>query len=160
MTFHFPQRMPSQASHVFFFLFVSFGVSMATSAQETLEKEGDIPVAIVETLPAWGSCSLDDAGTQEDVRTCTEQAISKYVVSNLTYPQKARRKGIEGRVIVKFIVEKDGAVAEVTVVKGVHPMLDDEAQRVVESMPDFQPGMQRGKPVRVSYHLPFNFSLN
>ena len=75
------------------------------------------------------------------------------------YPKKARRKGIEGRVIVKFIVEKDGEVSDVKVVKGAHPMLDDEAQRVVESMPAFLPGMQRGKPVRVSYHLPFNFSL-
>jgi len=134
-------------------------VSLACSAQEAPEHEGDIPVAIVETLPAWQSCASDQSHTPEEVRTCTEQAIANFVVSNLTYPKKARRKGIEGRVIVKFIVEKDGAVGEVKVVKGVHPMLDNEAQRVVESMPDFRPGMQRGKPVRVSYHLPFNFSL-
>lgn len=135
-------------------------VSVACSAQDSPEQEEDIPVAIVETLPAWHGCPSDAAVAPDEVRTCTEQAIANFVVSNLVYPKKARRKGIEGRVIVKFIVEKDGAVGEVNVVKGVHPMLDDEAQRVVESMPDFQPGMQRGKPVRVSYHLPFNFSLN
>ncbi len=134
-------------------------VSLACSAQEAPKQEEDIPVAIVETLPAWHGCPSDAAVAPDEVRTCTEQAIANFVVSNLAYPKKARRKGIEGRVIVKFIVEKDGAVGEVTVVKGVHPMLDDEAQRVVESMPDFHPGMQRGKPVRVSYHLPFNFSL-
>lgn len=134
-------------------------VSLACSAQDSPEQEEDIPVAIVETLPAWQSCASDQSNAPEEVRTCTEQAIANFVVSNLTYPKKARRKGIEGRVIVKFIVEKDGAVGEVKVVKGVHPMLDNEAQRVVESMPDFRPGMQRGKPVRVSYHLPFNFSL-
>ena len=134
-------------------------VSLACSAQDSSEQEGDIPVAIVETLPAWHGCSSDAAVAPDEVRTCTEQAIANFVVSNLAYPKKARRKGIEGRVIVKFIVEKDGAVGEVKVVKGVHPMLDEEAQRVVESMPDFHPGMQRGKPVRVSYHLPFNFSL-
>ena len=54
-------------------------------------------------------------------------------------------------------MEKDGTVGEVTVVKSVHPMLDDEAQRVVESMPDFHPGMQRGKPVRVSVPLALQF---
>jgi len=134
-------------------------VSLACSAQDSPEQEEDIPVAIVETLPVWQSCASDQSNAPEEVRTCTEQAIANFVVSNLTYPKKARRKGIEGRVIVKFIVEKDGAVGEVKVVKGVHPMLDNEAQRVVESMPDFRPGMQRGKPVRVSYHLPFNFSL-
>lgn len=134
-------------------------VSLACSAQDSPEQEEDIPVAIVETLPAWQSCASDQSNAPKEVRTCTEQAIANFVVSNLTYPKKARRKGIEGRVIVKFIVEKDGAVEEVTVVKGVHPMLDDEAQRVVKSMPNFHPGMQRGKPVRVSYHLPFNFSL-
>ncbi len=134
-------------------------VSLACGAQEAPEQERDIPVAIVETLPAWQSCASDQSNAPEEVRTCTEQAIANFVVSNLTYPKKARRKGIEGRVIVKFIVEKDGAVGEVKVVKGVHPMLDDEAQRVVESMPNFQPGMQRGKAVRVSYQLPFNFSL-
>ena len=129
------------------------------SAQESPQQEKDIPVAIVETLPAWHGCSSDAAVAPDEVRTCTEQAIANFVVSNLAYPKKARRKGIQGRVIVKFIVEKDGAVGEVTVVKGVHPMLDNEAQRVVESMPNFHPGMQRGKPVRVSYNLPFNFSL-
>ena len=134
-------------------------VSLACSAQDSPEQEEDIPVAIVETLPAWQSCASDQSVAPEEVRTCTEQAIANFVVSNLTYPKKARRKGIEGRVIVKFIVEKDGTVGEVTVMNGVHPMLDDEAQRVVESMPNFQPGMQRGKPVRVSYNLPFNFSL-
>ena len=134
-------------------------VSLACSAQDSSEQEGDIPVAIVETLPAWHGCSSDAAVAPDEVRTCTEQAIANFVMSNLAYPKKARRKGIEGRVIVKFIVEKDGAVGEVKVVKGVHPMLDEEAQRVVESMPEFHPGMQRGKPVRVSYHLPFNFSL-
>ena len=134
-------------------------VCLACSAQDTPGQEEDIPVAIVETLPAWQSCASDPSVAPDEVRTCTEQAIANFVVSNLAYPKKARRKGIEGRVIVKFIVEKDGAVGEVTVVKGVHPMLDDEAQRVVESMPNFHPGMQRGKPVRVSYNLPFNFSL-
>ena len=133
--------------------------SLISYAQEAVEKGDGIPVSFVETLPAWKGCPSGTEVAPEHVRTCTEQAIANFVVSNLMYPKKARRKGIEGRVIVKFIVEKDGEVSDVKVVKGAHPMLDDEAQRVVESMPAFLPGMQRGKPVRVSYHLPFNFSL-
>ena len=151
--------MSSILQSTFACLTLGLAATLACSAQEAPKQEEDIPVAIVETLPAWQSCASDQSVALVEARTCTEQAITNFVVSNLTYPKKARRKGIEGRVIVKFIVEKDGAVGEVTVVKGVHPMLDDEAQRVVESMPDFHPGMQRGKPVRVSYHLPFNFSL-
>ena len=152
--------MPSIPSHCISLLALCLSFSVTSSAQETVEGDEEIPVAVVETLPAWEGCRTSGSDANEEARLCTERAISNFVVSNLTYPKKARRKGIEGRVIVKFIVEKDGTIGEVVVVKGVHPMLDEEAHRVVESMPAFQPGMQRGKAVRVSYHLPFNFALN
>ena len=151
--------MPIQSFKMFALFVLGLTGSLISYAQEAVETGDGIPVNIVETLPAWKGCPSGTEVAPEHVRRCTEQAIANFVVSNLMYPKKARRKGIEGRVIVKFIVERDGEVSDVKVVKGAHPMLDDEAQRVVESMPAFLPGMQRGKPVRVSYHLPFNFSL-
>ena len=121
--------MSSILNTTFASLALGLFISLACSAQDTPKQEEDIPVAIVETLPAWQTCASDPSVAPDKVRTCTEQAIANFVVSNLAYPKKARRKGIEGQIIVKFIVEKDGALGEVTVVKGVHPMLDDEVQR-------------------------------
>lgn len=83
-----------------------------------------------------------------------------FVMAELKYPKKARRKGIEGKVVIKFVIEKTGEVGEATVVTSVSPLLDEEALRVVQTMPPFRPGTQRGKPVRVMFHLPFNFALN
>jgi TonB family protein len=124
-------------------------------------EEAREPMTIVETMPAWGTCP-DNAGEgfMHPSRECTEQAIADFVISELKYPKKARRKGIEGKVVVKFVIEKNGEVGEATVVKSVSPLLDQEALRVVQSMPPFRPGTQRGKPVRVMFHLPFNFALN
>ena len=84
----------------------------------------------------------------------------RHMVKETLYPNKARRKGIQGKVYVRFVVERDVAVGEVEVLRSVHPLLDEEAVRVVKTFPRFSPGLQRGKPVRVSFSLPMNFSLN
>ena len=124
-------------------------------------EEAQEPMTIVETMPEWGTCPEGAAeGFMHPSRECTEQAIIDFVVSELKYPKKARRKGIEGKVVVKFVIEKNGEVGEASVVTPVSPLLDEEALRVVQAMPPFRPGTQRGKPVRVMFHLPFNFALN
>lgn len=88
-----------------------------------------------------------------------EQAMMKFVAENVQYPQEARDKEISGRVLVSFIVEKDGSIAEVKVVKGIGGGCDEEAVRVVKAMPKWKPGKDKGKPVRVSYMMPFTFKL-
>jgi len=88
-----------------------------------------------------------------------DQAMMEFVASNVHYPEEAKEKGIEGRVFVNFVVEKDGSVTEVKVRKGIGKLCDEEAVRVVKSMPKWTPGMQDGKPVRVHYNLPFFFKL-
>ena len=88
-----------------------------------------------------------------------EQAMMKFVADNVQYPQEARDKEISGRVLVSFIVEKDGSIAEVKVVKGIGGGCDEEAVRVVKAMPKWKPGMDKGKPVRVHYMLPLIFKL-
>ncbi len=88
-----------------------------------------------------------------------EQKLMEYVGKNVKYPQIARESGIKGRVFVSFVVEPDGSVSNVKVLRGIGGGCDEEAMRVVKSMPKWKPGKQRGKAVRVSYMLPVNFQL-
>lgn len=86
--------------------------------------------------------------------------INKWLSSHLQYPEIAAESGIQGRVFLQFVIEKDGSATDVKVVRGVDPSLDKEAVRVVKMMPKWKPGMQRGKPVRYRYTLPVVFRLN
>ena len=88
-----------------------------------------------------------------------EAKLMEYVTKNIKYPQIARETGIQGRVFVGFVVEPDGSVSNVKVLRGIGGGCDEEAMRVVKSMPKWKPGKQRGKAVRVSYMLPVNFKL-
>lgn len=87
------------------------------------------------------------------------QALFEYLSQNLKYPEDAKQQKIEGRVIAIFVVETDGSISNVEVVKPVFPSLDAEAVRVLSGMPKWKPGMQSGKVVRVKYTVPINFSL-
>ena len=87
------------------------------------------------------------------------EAMYKYLGQNIKYPQLARENNITGRVYVSFVVEKDGSVSNVKVLRDIGGGCGQEAVRVVKSMPKWTPGKQRGKAVRVQYNLPVNFSL-
>lgn len=86
-------------------------------------------------------------------------AMLSYIQQNLKYPEGAKEQEIQGRVIVQFTIEKDGSVSDVKVVKSVDPLVDDQVVRAISAMPAWKPGMHEGKPVRVSYSLPFRFRL-
>lgn len=88
------------------------------------------------------------------------QAFYKFVGDNMKYPSQARRMGIEGRVYVQFVVDKDGNVTEVEAVKGIGAGCDEEAARVLKMSPKFKPGKQRGRPVKVRMVLPIIFKLS
>lgn len=87
------------------------------------------------------------------------QAMLSFLQENITYPKDAQEKKISGRVLVTFVVEKDGSISNVETVKSVFPSLDEEAVRIVKGMPNWKPGKQNGKVVRVKYTLPISFSL-
>jgi TonB family protein len=89
-----------------------------------------------------------------------EQAMMDFVAKNVKYPQEARDKEISGRVYVSFVVEKDGSVSNVKVVRGIGGGCDEEAARVIKGMPKWKSGMQKGKPVRVNYMMPIFFKLD
>lgn len=87
------------------------------------------------------------------------EAMKKFLADNILYPEEAQKKGIQGRVICNFIVMKDGSITDVNVVRGVDPLLDAEAVRVLKSMPAWKPGTQRGQAVNVRFTLPVEFRL-
>lgn len=88
-----------------------------------------------------------------------EGEMYKYIGKNIEYPRMAKESGISGRVFVTFVVEKDGSVTDVQVLRGIGGGCDEEAIRVIKSMPSWKPGKQRGKPVRVQYRMPIKFTL-
>ena len=88
-----------------------------------------------------------------------ERALLEYVAKNIKYPQIARETGIQGRVFVGFVVEPDGSVSNVKILRGIGGGCDEEAMRVIKSLPKWKPGKQRGKAVRVSYQIPVVFKL-
>ena len=88
-----------------------------------------------------------------------DAALMQYLSSNIHYPAVAAENGVQGRVVVGFVVEKDGSITDVNVMRSVDPSLDREAMRVVKSMPRWTPGKQNGSAVRVKYQVPVTFRL-
>lgn len=117
--------------------------SFMTSTAQT--KKNNMVFDVVEVMPQYPGGQI---------------AMMKYIMENMKYPKQAMKEGIQGRVAVSFIVEKDGSISDVKPILSVHPLLNKEAVRVVKSMPKWTPGKQNGKPVRVRYNLPVMFKLN
>lgn len=88
------------------------------------------------------------------------QAMMKFLSTNIKYPVEAQKKGISGRVIVQFVIMEDGTLDQAKVIRGVAPLLDEEALRVVKSMPKWKPGMDRGEAVKVRFTAPIMFNLS
>ena len=104
-----------------------------------------IPFQLVEVKPSFNGGDANE--------------FSKWVNSQLNYPDEAKKNGIQGRVAVQFTVEPDGSVANVKVLRGVHELLDNEAVRVISSSPKWKPGIQDGQPVRVTFTFPIIYQL-
>lgn len=111
---------------------------------EVKKPEVEKPFDVVEVMPSF-------PGGQGE--------LMKYLASNIKYPVVAQENGIQGRVVVKFVVEPDGSISNVVVVKSVDPSLDKEAVRVVKSMPKWIPGQNNGQKVRVNFNVPVSFKL-
>ncbi len=120
------------------------------------KKKADRLFVVVEDAPMFPGCEKEK---KEDRKTCADSKLFKYLSENLEYPVIARENGITGRVIVQFVVEKDGSITDVNVVRGIGGGCDEVAQEVIEGMPKWNPGKQRGRPVRVQFTLPVAFTL-
>jgi len=115
-----------------------------TSSAPIEEEEDNVVFQVVEKMPSFPG---------------GDAALFKFLNENVKYPVIAQENGVQGRVICQFVVNRDGSIVDVEVVRSVDASLDKEAIRVIKSMPKWSPGQQRGKPVRVKYTLPVNFKL-
>lgn len=111
---------------------------------ENTQLETNSPVRYAEKMPEY-------IGGME--------ALYTFLSNNLVYPEVARRKGIEGSVLIEFVVEKDGSISNVKALTSLSPECDAEAIRVIKKLPKWKPGEQMGKPVRVYYNIPIRFTL-
>ena len=119
-------------------------ISAPVAAPKVVEEDDQVIFQVVETMPTFPG---------------GDQALFKFLSDNIRYPVITQENGIQGRVICQFVVNRDGSIVDVEVVRSIDASLDREAIRVIKSMPNWKPGMQRGKAVRVKYTLPVNFRL-
>ena len=121
------------------------------------EIDEEVPFAVIEDVPVFPGCECVAKNKRLD---CFMEQMAKHIKKNQQYPERAMEDGIQGRVSVLFVIDKDGGISNVQVrgPKGGE-LLEKEAQRVIEKLPKFKPGMQRGKPVKVKYSQPITFKL-
>ena len=117
------------------------------------------PEAPKEEVKAEVTQKIFDVVEQQPSFPGGQGALLSWLSSNIHYPPVAEENGIQGKVVVSFVVEPDGSISNVAVVRGVDQSLDKEAVRVVKSMPKWNPGKQNGQAVRVKYNLPVTFKL-
>ena len=125
-----------------------------------VEISGDLTAPVPPAPPAP---KIDEALVISEIMPEFEGGMSKmykWLGKNLKYPDVASRNGIEGRVVISFIVEKNGRISDVKILKGIGFGCDEEAERVIKAMPKWKAGMQNGSPVRVKYTLPLTFKIN
>ncbi len=128
------------------FVLSSCAARKKSASLSTIVKSAeDEPFVVVEEMPEFPG---------------GDSSLLQFIANNTKYPESAKIKGITGKVIVRFCVNKTGVVDRVSVLKGVDPELDKEAARVVSTLPSFKPGRQGGKDVSVWYMVPINFALN
>lgn len=147
-----------------FALLVAGNISCSQDASQTEDAKEEVVAPVspeAKEAPA-------DSTAKEEVFMVAEQMpefpggmkeLLKFLQDNLKYPENAMKNNVQGRVIVQFVVEKDGTLTEFKVARSVDPDLDAEALRVLQTMPKWKPGMQRGKIVRVKFTVPVSFKL-
>ena len=120
-------------------------------------KKKAISFDVVDEIPMFLSCN----NPSKDSVDCFNYEMQKHIVNTLVYPDEALDKGIEGEVLVNFVIDETGKVTDIkTAGQNVHEILKKEAKRIVLLLPNFSPGKQQGKNTSVTYSFPMNFSLN
>ena len=120
----------------------------------SFSQEKEIDFDSVERPPIYPGC---EPYTQQ-LRSCTQRKIQTHINKNFRYPEFAQKTGIQGRVFVQFIIDKDGSIVGIKT-RGPHPILEIEAKRIISILPKFIPGYVDGKAVRVPFSMPITFKL-
>lgn len=144
-----------------------FIANIAFSQDTTSSKKTPVVVK-TDTVMVDEMEEIDELEEEEDIFIFCEQmpqfkggepALRSFLKNNMQYPENAKKNGVSGIVYVNFIVTETGKITDVKIIKGVHPELDKEALRLAKAMPNWEPGKQRGKSVKVFMKMPIRFNL-
>jgi len=147
---------------------VFFLVTVNSCTNKTDESQGVEDESVEQAMSENDSITVKPTEEKEEVFVVVQNqpeypggtpALMKFLGDNINYPKTAQEEGLQGRVILNFVVEKDGSITDVQIVRGIAPSLDEEAIRVVKAMPKWKPGTQNGEIVRVRYTLPVVYRL-
>ncbi|MFQ5448627.1 MAG: TonB family protein, partial [Saprospiraceae bacterium] len=148
LAFSFSEKTPSTQN--------STSNETGMMASDTIP-DGDEIFKVVEEMPRFPGCEESDV---QDRKNCADAKMLEFIYTNIKYPKEARENGIEGMVVVRFIIEKDGSLSGRKIERAIGGGCDEEVLRVVGLMPNWIPGKQRGRTVRVQFNLPVKFKLD
>ncbi|WP_281542338.1 energy transducer TonB [Maribacter aestuarii] len=120
---------------------------------DEMEEDVDVPFAVIENVPVFPGCE-----NESDKRACFNSMMQKHIGKNFRYPEIAQEMGVQGRVNVMFVIQKDGSIGNVRM-RGPDKNLEAEAARIIGKLPRMTPGKQRGRAVRVPFSIPITFKL-
>ncbi|MFP2995782.1 energy transducer TonB [Spongiivirga sp. MCCC 1A20706] len=115
----------------------------------------DVPFAVIEDVPVFPGC---EGVPKSQRRACFQEKMQKHIKKNFRYPEIAQEMGVQGRVYVNFVIQKDGSIGNIRM-RSPDKNLGKEAQRIINKLPKMTPGKQRGRPVRVPFSIPITFKL-
>ncbi|MGB5418413.1 energy transducer TonB [Algibacter sp.] len=131
-------------------------IDVAEVEVEAIEEDVQVAFAVIEDVPVFPGC---EKLSKQATKDCFQQKIQEHVAKNFNYPQTALDLGLQGRVSVVFVIDKNGYITGVRS-RGPDKILQDEAERIIGKLPKMLPGKQRGKPVKVAYAVPIFFKFH
>ncbi|RIV42991.1 energy transducer TonB [Flagellimonas pelagia] len=120
---------------------------------EEVEEDISVPFAVIEDVPVFPGCE-----GAKDKKACFQEQMQEHIRKNFRYPEIAQEMGVQGRVSVIFVIQKDGSIGDIRM-RGPDKNLEAEARRIIEKLPKMTPGKQRGRPVKVPFSIPITFKL-
>ncbi len=120
---------------------------------EEVEEDISVPFAVIEDVPVFPGCE-----GASDKKACFQEMMQKHIRKNFRYPEIAQEMGVQGRVSVIFVIQKDGSIGDIRM-RGPDKNLEAEAMRIIKKLPKMTPGKQRGRPVKVPFSIPITFKL-
>ena len=120
---------------------------------EEIDEDVDVPFAVIENVPVFPGCE-----SESNKRACFNKMMQKHISKNFRYPEIAQEMGVQGRVNVMFVIQKDGSIGNVRM-RGPDKNLEKEAARIIDKLPKMTPGKQRGRAGRVPFSIPMTFKL-
>lgn len=123
-----------------------------------IDEDLDIPFSVIEDVPIFPGCESEKSKGAKALRDCFQEQMYKHISKNFRYPEISQEMGVQGKVNVMFVIQKDGSIGSVRM-RGPDKNLEAEAARIIGKLPKMTPGKQRGRAVRVPFSIPITFKL-